>query len=491
MGEIKKQSINNTIFSYIGAIIGFVSLIYIQPYFLGSENIGLIRLIYSFSWMVAMIMPLGMGNIAMKFFPQFKNDENKHNGFFGLLLLLVSFGAFIILALFLGLKPQFMEYYQASPKFTPYYYYCFVYAYILALISVFNIYSGGLMKTTFTVFLTDVYTRLGFIVIIFLYYFKWIDEAGLVISYVLIYIIQLILLIIYLIRLNAISLKINWKFYRQLDKRYYIVFAVVMTFGSFASLGVKFIDSLILGHYIDNIKIIGVYSVCAFIPTIMEIPFNSLDRIAQPKVAYAWHHNHKHEVHKIYEMSSRYLYFIGGALFCALYAGADFIFMTLPPEYEAGKTAFLILSVSSLFNLMTGVNTTIITLSQKYFVTSTLLIILIGIAIVCNILLIPVLGISGAATATFIAITCFNILKYIYIAIRFKMQPFSSHTIYISLAILISISMIYFIPDSFHPFLKALTGGIITLVVFIIFNMKCNTIVEINEILKRYKVLKS
>jgi len=226
---------------------------------------------------------------------------------------MVSIGAVILSLCFVFLKDFFTEYYSESPKFVVYYYYCLAFAYVLALISVYNIYSSALLKTAFSVFLTDIYTKAALILVAFLYYFNVINQFGLVMSYIIIHVIQLILLLLYLYYLKAISFKINWQFYKKLDKRILITFAVIMTFTSFASIGIKFIDGLILGHYLD-LKIIGVYSVCAFIPTILEIPFNSLDRIAQPKIAHAWHINDVAEIEKIYEMSSRYLFLL--EVFC-------------------------------------------------------------------------------------------------------------------------------------------------------------------------------
>lgn len=489
MGEIKKQSISNTILSYIGALIGFLSLIYIQPHFLGSDNIGLLKLIFSFSWVVAMIMPLGMANVTMRFFPKFRNDENRHNGYFGLLFLSVTVGAAIIFLFFAIFKNVFYNVYATSPRFVAYYYYCFAFAYVFALISVFNIYSSSLLKTSFTVFLTDIYNRLAFITIVFLSYFKLIDEQGLVICYVISFILQLVFLVMYLYKLKAVSFKINWAFFKTLDKRIILAFALVMTFGSFASLGIKYVDGLVLGHYVD-LSLIGVYSVCAFIPTILEIPFNSLERIAQPKIAYAWNINDSKEINKIYEMSSRYLFFIGGGLFCCLYAGADFMFMILPPEYAAGKSAFLIIAVCSLFNLLTGVNTTVISLSKHYIVTTVLLLVLIVIGVIANILLIPIYGIKGAAIATFIAIGLFNALKYLYILVKFKMQPFSMHTLYVLGCILLSVVLICFIPDALHPVLKAVIGCGFTVILFSIMNIKFKTITEVNKVFKRFKIIK-
>lgn len=490
MGEIKKQSINNTVLSYIGAFIGFFSLLYIQPHFFGSENIGFIKLVYNFSWIIAMILPLGFGHVTMRFFPIIKDDSNKHNGYFGLLILLVTIGAILVFILFVVFKKQFQLLYSSVPKFTTYYYYCFFLSYVFSLYYIINVYSVSLFKTSFAVFLSEVYSKLALILIVFLYYFKIIDEFGLMTCYFLSFVVQLGLLVFYLYKLEVISFNINWKFYKKIGKRTIFIFAILMTLTSSVSLGVKYMDVLLLGHCQVDLKLIGIYSVCSFISAILEIPFNSLEKIAQTKIAHAWSINDTKEVEKIYEMSSRYLFFIGCILFSFLYAGTDVIFNILPNEYSIGKKVFLIISICSLFNLLTGVNTSVISLSKHYVVTSILLIVLIVVGIITSVLLIPVYGINGAAMATFIAIGSFNLLKYLYILFQFKMQPFSKHTLYIFVCIIVSVLFIYLIPSSYHPLLKAFLGCSFTVIVFSVMNMKFNTIEEVNKIFKRFKIIK-
>ena len=92
MGVIKRQGIKNTIAVYIGLAIGFLNLIVIQPYFLTKEELGLTRLLYSFSLVVAMFVPLGIGNATTRFFPVFKNIDKKHHGYFGFMLLFPLIG---------------------------------------------------------------------------------------------------------------------------------------------------------------------------------------------------------------------------------------------------------------------------------------------------------------------------------------------------------------------------------------------------------------
>jgi len=108
MGIIKKQGIQNTIISYIGILIGFVNLIVIQPFFLTPEEIGLTRVLFSFSSIIAVFLPLGIGHIIYRYFPKFKNEEKGHYGFLGFALLFPAAGLLIVTALLYLLKDFFI-----------------------------------------------------------------------------------------------------------------------------------------------------------------------------------------------------------------------------------------------------------------------------------------------------------------------------------------------------------------------------------------------
>ncbi len=488
MGEIKKQSISNFIYSYVGAALGFLT-IYIQPHLISSADIGLTRLLYSFSWMAAIAMPLGMGSVIFRYFPKIKNQTNTHYGFFLLVFLIVSIGALLIsLFLFLG-KSYFIGFYQKSTEFPKYFNEAIVFSYVLSLISVYTVYSSALLKTTFTVFLTDVFVRVGQLVVVIIYHYHFINKNTFVLCYFGVFVLQLILLIWYLKKINSISFKINWHFFKSLPIKQIAIFAALMLIAAFASLGIKYIDQLLIGHFYTE-NLVGIYATSVMMCAIMEIPFNSLERIAQPKISHAWNINDTKEVEKIYEMSSRYMFFVGSVLFCFLWASLDFIFMFLPKEYELGKMAFYFVSISSLINLLTGVNTSVIIMSHKYFTTTVLLIVLIVVSCICNYFLIPIYNITGAAISMLIAIGLFNILKYFYIVIRFKMQPFSKHTLYISVCLIISIAFIFALPASLNPFIRAVIGCTFVTLLFAIANIKFKTILEVNKVFKRFKIIK-
>jgi O-antigen/teichoic acid export membrane protein len=489
MGEIKKQSINNSVLSYIGAALGMLS-IYIQPQLISASDIGLLRLLFSFSWMAAVVMPFGVGSITLRYFPKIKNDENGHHGFFSLLLLLATAGALIVAMLLLYNADFFTTYYQNSAEFPKYFNEAIIFAYVLSLLSVYSIYSASQFKTSFTVFLTDIFSRVGALLVVVLYHYNLLTKQGLVWSYILVFFIQLILLFLYLWRAGAISFKINFKFYKTLPLKEIGVFGLLMMMTAFASLGIKFIDQLMIGHFM-NAEMVGIYATCVMMSVVMEIPFNSLERIASPKISYAWSISDKAEVAKIYEMSSRYMFFAGAVLFCLLWSSIDLILQFLPPKYSVGRISFYIVSFSSLVNLLTGVNSSVILYSHKYFVASLFLFVLIAVGFLANYLLIPLYGLNGAALATLIAIGTFNLLKYLYILIRFKMQPFSKHSFAILVTGLLALLPVLLLPADVHPFLKALIGGFSTLVFFSLLNIKMEVIHEVNKVFKRFGIIKT
>src|SRR5689334_5500301 len=116
MGVVQRHGIKNTISSYAGILIGFVSLLVIQPQLLKPEEIGLARVLFAFSVLVSTIIPFGITNVTIKYFPVFKDERSGHHGFLGFVLLFVVLG-FILSAAGLWVFKEFIiaQYRRESP----------------------------------------------------------------------------------------------------------------------------------------------------------------------------------------------------------------------------------------------------------------------------------------------------------------------------------------------------------------------------------------
>jgi O-antigen/teichoic acid export membrane protein len=483
MSTIRKQSIANTIISYVGVCIGFLNLIVLQPYMLKPEEFGLTRIMYSFTLLIGTLFPAGLNLLTIKFFPHFRNKENGHNGYLGALMLLALSGFIIVAIIILLCKGYILSKYSNSPLFIDYFYYVFPISFCIGFTSVLTGFCSVLFKTSVPSFLNDVFLRLSITVIVSLYYLKLISLAVFIFLYAASYLIQLLALISYLRYLKAFYLKINWSFLRSQPLREMFRYTFLLAFAVFAAIGMRNIDVLIVGSYL-NLDAVAVYSLGMTIGNLIEIPINSLGRISDSKISDAIQRNDMKMVKEVYYKSVRYMLLIGGVLFVLLFSNINEAITFLPKKYAEAKWVIIIISFSALTNMATGVNTAIIYFSHKYVTGAYLLFAMILISIGFNMILIPVFGIEGSATATAIAMILYNIAKFFLIRKHFGFQPYDARTFKILICIAACLAVSFLLPV-FDVRIPMIIGrSIVLLIAFValLLGLKVFTLSEIKNI---------
>src|SRR5689334_411494 len=167
MGIIQRQGIRNAVITYAGIVIGFVNLIIIQPKFLTPEELGLTRILFSFSALIASFLPLGIQNITLKYFPYYKDPAKKHSGYFGFMLLFPAIGFLLVSASILILKNFIIGIYIVNSKlFTEYFNYVFPMILCLSFTQVLTTYSSTLFRTTIPSFINDILVRIFSIIVV-------------------------------------------------------------------------------------------------------------------------------------------------------------------------------------------------------------------------------------------------------------------------------------------------------------------------------------
>ncbi len=467
MGIIQKQGIQNTIITYLGIIIGFVSLIIVQPFLLSKEEVGLIRVLFAFSSLVASIIPLGITSITVRYFPVFRNKEEGHYGFLGFILIFPIVGGIVIYALLSVFKQEIIGHYiEHSKLFTDYYNYILPFSIVLGFITVLNTYCFSLFKTTIPSLLNDVFVRLLTIAIIYFYFIRWIDLHMLILFYVGIYALQLSLLLSYVFKIDSPRLRVDQHFLREQNLTKMMSYGFLLSFAGIASLGLKYLDSIMIGKYMP-IEYVGIYSIVVFIPTVIEAPLNSLDRIAYTKLSNAIALNNHKEIEDIYYKSSRYLFLIGGALYLAVNLNIADLLSLLPAGYEKGINVVLIISTGTLLNMAGGSNTSLIFNSKYYKLGGILVILMAAMAFALNMFLIPRYGLEGSALATAITIIVYAISRYIIILRGYKLQPYDKTMFKILLLILSGVLLNYLLPHTNSPFLNIFYRSLIILGVYV------------------------
>jgi len=492
VGVIKRQGIKNTVITYIGILIGAINIIFIQPKLLTPEELGLTRLLYDFAYMIGLAVPLGLPNIIVKFFPFFKDKENRHHGFAGFILLVFFVGFAISACCLLLFKPSITSHYQDKASlFVDYFSFIIPFTFIVSAITITTAYCQALFKSTIPSFLNDICLRLGTIVITILYFNRWISLDTYVYLFISLYGVELLVILGYIILVDTVSFKPNKLILKEHSVKKMMKFGLLLCLASFASIALRKVDVLFLGT--SSLELVAVYTTAIFIASFIEVPLGALERISHTKIADNFAKENYVEIEKIYKDSVKYLLIIGGLLFIGINTCTQYVYQIghLPEIYLQCLKVVYIVSIAALINVSTGINSAIMFYSKHYVLGTLLLIATLLITILLNVILIPMFGIYGAAIASASGSLIYNFSKFSFIYYKFKFQPYNMKS-FMVLLVIISVSVIgYVIPEiSSNPLINFLTKGLLVCVIYIVSIYKLKISPEIFDMLKQKLVMK-
>ena len=438
MGIIKKQSISGTIYSYVGVVLGFITTGLLYPLIFSTEEVGLLRILVSYSLLFAQFAGLGINTVTVKLFPYFRDYERKHNGYLGLALLVSVVGLVLAISAFLLLKTSILDTGKSgSDLFTSYFYYIVPLIIATLLFNVFDTYYRVLYNAVKGIIYKEVIQRALILSVIVLFYFNTIDFHQAVILYTIALISPTILLFLSLIYNKQLLLDLDLGFIDKKLSREMLNIGAFGILASFSGVLSMTIDSIMVERMID-LSAVGIYTVTFFFGSLILVPLRTMGKISSVVISDAWKENDILTIDSIYKKSSISLSVIGLLLLIGVWGNIDNVFQIIPVKYIEGKYVILFIGIASLFDIALGVSPHIIVNSNHYRYLSYFLLIFAALLVISNIILIPIYGIVGAAIATLISKFIYNLIKYLFLYNKYKLQPF---TIKIVLVYIIGISV--------------------------------------------------
>ena len=450
MGIVIKQSIKNTVITFLGFGFGAINTLYMYPYFLGKDFFGITAYVLSGANILYPIMSFGIQNTLIKFFNENNKTEEELNSYITYMLLIPLFFIVPLLVIFY-INYDFIASYE-SHKNPIIYTFVWVIPIVGIFMGYFEIFYAWLrvhLKSVFGSFVKEVFVRILVTILLFAVYFKMISPSEFIFSLVFVYGISLLLIIYYANKVKKIVL--HFKIPKQSKSILtYTVFIILSA--SIANMLLD-IDKYMIKHFmkIDNIAF---YSVAIFIAMVVSVPSRAMHQITYPITAKLMSENKWSELNELYKKSSITLQVIGGLILLGILVNINQLYLMLPVEYSQGLFVVFAIGLSKYFDLILGNNNAIIFNSKYYKTVLFLGVMLVALIIFLNMYFIPNFGLNGAAFATLIAITLYSLAKLFFVVIKMKLFPFTRKTI-LSLAIgIIGFMLFYFWEFPFHPIIN-------------------------------------
>ncbi|APQ18575.1 lipopolysaccharide biosynthesis protein [Maribacter hydrothermalis] len=462
MGIVLKQSLNNTIVTYIGFAIGAVNTLFLYTSFMMPENYGLIQVVTSAALVLMPILAFGVPNSLVKFYSSFK-DESAKDGFLTLMLLLP-----LVLIIPIAMLSYFANeaigtlLAKENDIVKGYVWHIFFIGMAMAYFEVFYAWARIEMKSIFGNFMKEIFCRIAQTVLLLLLWYKFIDITFFINALVGCYVLRTLIMKLYAYKIR--KPKLNFHFPENLVS--IVKYSALIILGASTAIVLMEVDKVMLNNFLslDNVAF---YAVAGFIASTIAVPTRAMHQITYPLTASYLNNKNMSALKGLYQKSSLTLFIISGLLFLLILLNLNELYQLLPETYAGGFMIVFWIGLAKVYDALLGNNNSILYNSDYYRSILFFGVLLAGLAVTFNLWLIPTYGIDGAAIASFTAFFIYNTLKLIYVNTKFKILPFTHETwkVFGLLVVFGILFSLFTLP--FHPIANIAIKSILLIVAYV------------------------
>ncbi len=424
MQPIARQSLLTTLSSYIGVLIGYFNVLWLLPFVLQPDEIGLFRTLQDMALLIVPIAQLGIGNGITRFFPLVKE---KMYAFFTLSLVLTFIGFLVVAAVFLVFKEHVVTAFATnSPEVIDFLGVVLFITLFSVMNTILEAFCRSFMKIAVPTFFREVFNRLLTTLLVGLYFTGWLSFDQMIWGLALLYLLTVIGMMGYMLRINIFKLDFDFTSFPKGFRGEFMKYSLITLLGTAGSVLIMKIDSLMVSSMI-GLDANAIYTIAFSIAIVIELPRRAISQVAMPVIAEHFAKNEHPEINKLYKNIAVHQFLICLLLFLGIWSNIDNLYHFVPNNviYETGKWVVLWIGLAKMSDILFSINGEIIVFSKYYIFNITATLIMCVAVIVLNLLLIPIYGIEGAAVASFLSLLIYNLIKYIYLKIRLGFDPFS------------------------------------------------------------------
>ena len=464
MGIIIKQAVKSTVLSYVGALLGFLTVWFMNRLWLTPEQNGLLNVIISISLISSSMSNLGMAGVVLRMFPHFRNPETRHGGFMFYPLALTAIGSLLFLILYLVFKDDYIARNAGkSPLLANNVYYLIPLTFFLGVFNVLDAFTRAIFLSTAGVLIKEVLLRIVILIAAFSYHLELLNFE----QFVLIYFASFCAMSLAMIGVLIAHKEWHWKKPKtpltaevKKEMRDVALFSVIT---GLSGMMISSIDKVIVNDKL-GLAAAGIFSIATYFGSMIQIPARSIIRITTSVISESWKKNDLENIRNIYRQSCLNQLIIGLFLLIALWVNIDSLLALMPAEYSIAKYVILFMGIGYLIDLATGANGAIIGTSVYYRYDTLFMVLLVVFTFVTNLWLIPIYGIIGSGIASCLTYLLFNTLRLVFIRIKFNMQPYSIDFLKVLAVGLVSYAVAISLPiTGMHYFDIALRGTVVTI----------------------------
>lgn len=469
MSVVVRQGFKYTIIGYLGFILGALSTYFIFPF--DFKFYGKLRFVLNNAEILVPLVVFGLSYANVKFFHQTQKD-GKHQNVLSVSLLGIVVNFFLFTIAFFGFHNLFPEY-----KKTEYWNYkemILPLVLVLSLSHVFNRYISNYKRIVVPNIFENIFPKLANLGAFSLFVFLGATQNWAFAFFIGMFVVSLFGYLFYTNKLEKIEPNFSTDYLRKdnLWKSFlnYSFFGFLGNIGNYIAIK---IDQSMIGENL-GMEELGIYASLVNIISLISIPQLGLFNISAPIINKHLEENTMEDLDRFHKKTSLSLFFLGAVLFSCILVGFPFLahFIKNGTMLRESEPVIWIMGSAILFDLATGFNGNIISLSKYYRWNIVMMVFLAFLTIALNYYFLQNtnFGIVGVAMATAISLTLYNVMKIIFNYTKFKVNPLTIEMIFVSIACTLAITIAIVLPNFENQLLNLFYKPAVVLVLIYLAN---------------------
>ena len=307
MNLIKKQAFLSTIYSYGGVLIGFVSQFFLIGKYLEPAENGLLAVLLAYMYVLVQISSLGFNAAGSRFFPQFRDTKNGHNGFLFLGIATCFVGFLLTIIGLLFLKDYLVSNRENSLLFADNFYLLLPLTFATLFFNLLDNYAKNLYDTVTGTFLSQFLQKTLVLISLLLIVFRLVDFHQFIYIWALAFSLYIVPMFWKVTKLEGFSLKPNFSILTPTFSRQFAWYSFLTILTGFSSMIIVYIDKFMLAKW-TTLGETGIYNTAAFFGSVMGMSLIALNKAAQPLISDAFAVNDFNKINTIYRKSCNTLF---------------------------------------------------------------------------------------------------------------------------------------------------------------------------------------
>ncbi len=428
MGKIYKQSVYGGLLTVLGILLG-IAVTLLSMRFFPQEELGFTQNLIRVTAILSQLGILGFHMSLLIKGQAYEKGTEERAVFFTYAFCSSLLGLLIIaLILWIG-STYFPTIYQEGDRVLIQKYFILfpILTFLSGILMFLESWLQGNHKTTLATFSRETLTRILYIGLIFLYGFELINFEIFIIAYVGMHLLPLVFLYFAGNRIEKMVLNFNFKVLNKSTKRHLWSFSTYHLFAILSLMLVHQLDILLLGPLSDGgLKDVAIYSIAALVINMLRGPMRTIATAITPSLSEYYHKKDSIALKNLFNTSrinaQLYAVFTTGLIAINI-PNMGFFLDFIQEGYEIVPLVVGILLIGQFFEMLAGFNHELIGVSNAYKINFWLSISFAILLFILHFFMIRSWGIVGAAIATSIGFTLYNLLKswFIYRYFKFPM----------------------------------------------------------------------